>query len=124
MSGTLLEEGESQKLTLFPLFSLSLSPSQFSQALLFLSLLSLTDILTNRHGRAYQGLTSSKSLSINSFSFIWLFSFLCGFYAVKVKLAYQIKMDIFVILQFTENAENFFKRFGFESISNLLLNIF
>ena len=34
------------------------------------------------------------------------------------------KNGLFVILQFTENDGNFFKRFGFESISNLLLNIF
>ena len=34
------------------------------------------------------------------------------------------KNGLFVILQFTDNDENFFKRSGFESISNLLLNIF
>ena len=36
----------------------------------------------------------------------------------------QIWDGILTILQFTENDENFFKRFVFESISNLLLNIF
>ena len=34
------------------------------------------------------------------------------------------KNGLFVILQFTENDEIFFKRLGFESISNLLLNKF
>ena len=39
-------------------------------------------------------------------------------------VTYQIKIKLFVILQLTENDEIFFKRSGFESISNLLLNIF
>ena len=47
-----------------------------------------------------------------------------GFYHDK-QVTYKIQNNgLFVILQLTENDENFFKRFGFESISNLLLNIF
>ena len=46
-----------------------------------------------------------------------------GYYDVVVAY-HQNKDGLFGILQFTENDENFFKRFVFESISNLLLNIF
>ena len=58
-----------------------------------------------------------------------LFTSLGGYYdvvvmVVVVVVAYQNKDGLFGILQFTKNDEIFFKRFGFESISNLLLNKF
>ena len=52
-----------------------------------------------------------------------IFMSLGGYYDVVVAY-HQNKDGLFGILQFTENDENFFKRFVFESISNLLLNIF
>ena len=39
-------------------------------------------------------------------------------------VAYENKDGLFGILQLAENDEIFFKRFVFESISNLLLKIF
>ena len=69
----------------------------------------------------------SKSLSICSFSFFSNSRVLVDSTMPMSKsklMKYQIKMDFLLSCSLRKTMKFFFKRFGFESISNLLLNKF
>ena len=62
----------------------------------------------------------SQSYLYIAYGFMQIFMSLGGYYDVVVAYHQNNKDGLFGILQFTENDDNFFKRFVFESISNLV----